>query len=487
MTPGSARFDWAAPVLDPGELGRVHASPIGGAGVSAVARLLAARGVPVSGCDASDGPLQERLRGEGFTVLVGHKAGHLDGCDTFVVGSGIREANPELVAARRAGRRVLHRSQGLASAMRGQRLIAVAGANGKTTTTAMLTTALIHAGLDPSYAIGGELVGSGTNAHLGGGGVAVVEADESDGSFVVYRPEVAIVTSVQPDHLDHFGTFDGVKRGYQEFAESLAPGGLLVVAADDPGAAELGRWAADRGRRVRSYGTDPGADWRIVDLAATGMQSAAQVVGPGGATYRLRIQAPGWYTVHNAAAALAAAVDGIGALAELVLAGLGQFQGTRRRFEVRGMAAGIEVVDDYAHNAAKVAAVVDAGRAVAGGDRRLVVCFQPHLFSRTRDFAAEFGAALARADVAVVLDVYGAREDPIPGVSGRLVADAALAAGGPAQVHYVDDRTQAASFLAQVCRPGDLVLTVGAGDVTTVGPQLLDLLLKTNPEVKVDS
>lgn len=487
MTPGSARFDWAAPVPDPGGLGRVHALPIGGAGVSAVARLLAARGVPVSGCDAAAGPLLDTLRDEGLTVFVGHDAGHVEGCDTLVVGSGIREANPEVVAARAAGLRILHRSQGLASALQGQRLIAVAGANGKTTTTAMLTTALIHAGVDPSYAIGGELVGSGTNAHLGGGAVAVLEADESDGSFVVYRPDVAIVTSVQPDHLDHYGSFEQVKRGYEAFVESLSAGGLLVVAADDPGAADLGRWAVVRGCRVVTYGTDPGADWRIMDLDATGMQSVAQVVGPGGAAYPLRIAAPGWFSVHNATAALAAAVDGIGAPADLVVAGLGRFRGTRRRFEARGRVAGVEVVDDYAHNAAKVAAVIDAGRAVAGLDRRLIVCFQPHLYSRTRDFAAEFGAALARADVAVVLDVYAAREDPIPGVSGRLVADAAVAAGGSAQVVYVEDRARAALVLAEVCRPGDLVLTVGAGDVTAVGPQILDLLRKAHPEVEVDA
>lgn len=487
MTSGTARFDWTAPVPEPRELGRVHALPIGGAGVSAVARLLAARGVPVSGCDAADGPLLDTLRAEGFPVAVGHDPAHLDRCDTLVVGSGIRESNPELVAARAAGRRVLHRSQGLASALQGHRLVAVAGANGKTTTTAMLTTALIHAGTDPSYAIGGELVGLGTNAHLGAGAVAVVEADESDGSFVVYRPDVAIVTSVQPDHLDHYGTFDGVKRGYQDFAESLAPGGLLVVAADDPGAAELGHWAAARGARVHSYGTDPAADWRIVALQARGMRSSARVVAPDGSAYDLSLPAPGWYTVHNATAALVAAVDGLGTPAHLAVAGLERFSGTRRRFEVRGMAAGVEVVDDYAHNAAKVAAVIDAGRAVAGAERRLVVCFQPHLYSRTRDFAAEFGAALARADVAVVLDVYASREDPIDGVCGRLVADAADAANGQVQVHYVEDRSRAASVLAAVCRPGDLVLTVGAGDVTAVGPQLLEVLRQTNRQVEVQS
>lgn len=477
------RFDWSTPLPQLRALGRVHLVAAGGAGMSAVARLLHGRGVAVSGSDSADSAMVAALRAEGLRVWVGHDAAYLDGVDTVVVSTAIREDNVELAAARRLGLRVLHRAQALAVAVGGMRTIAIAGANGKTTTTAMVVTALRHAGLDPTYAIGGELVDGATNAHLGAGGLAVLEADESDGSFVVYRPEVGVVTSVQPDHLDVYGTVEAVAAGYRAFVTTIRPGGLLVVCADDPGAARLGEWAAGRGLRVVSYGRSAGSSWQVTDLSAVGTRSSALVRGAGG-SHRLALAVPGWFNVLNATAALAACCDGFGVDTRAVLAGLGAFAGTRRRFERKGEAAGVVVVDDYAHNPAKVAAVVDAGRGAVADGGALVVCFQPHLYSRTRDFAAEFGQALAGADVVVVLDVYAAREDPVPGVSGQLVADAVEASGGRAR--FLPDQAAAPGELARLLRSGDLLITVGAGDITRLGPLVLAELDRQKSHSHVD-
>lgn len=483
LPPG--RFDWSTPLPSPAELGRVHLLAVGGIGMSAVARLLHGRGVPVSGCDAQAAGPAQRLPGEGIPVRRGHDPSHLADVDTVVVSSAVRDDNAELVAARAAGLRVLHRAQALAVAASGHTTVAVAGANGKTTTTAMLAEVLVRLGTDPMFAVGGELVGAGTNAAVGSGQVAVLEADESDGSFVVYRPQVAVVTSVQPDHLDFYRSFEAVERAYRTFVTTIRPGGVLVVCEDDPGSADLGRWARERGVRVVGYGRSDGVDRQVCDLVTAGTGGRAVLCDRAGGRLPLSLPVPGWFNVLNATAVVGAAVDGLLLPAERVVAALAQFSGTRRRFERRGTAGGVLVVDDYAHNPAKVAAVVDAGRGVVGAAGRLVVCFQPHLYSRTADFAAEFGAALSGADLVVVLDVYAAREDPVPGVSGRLVADAV---DPRVPVHYLPDRAGVAERMAALVRPGDLVLTVGAGDVTGVGPALLELLegSTTNPVPEVE-
>ncbi|MEI2765862.1 MAG: UDP-N-acetylmuramate--L-alanine ligase [Dermatophilaceae bacterium] len=467
-------FDFAAPVPGWATLGPVHLVAVGGIGMSAVARLLAARGVRVSGSDAVDSPLLAALAAEGVRVHVGHDPAHLADARTVVVSSAVRPTNVELTQARRRGLRVLHRAQALAAAMGSARRVAVAGANGKTTTTSLMVAALAAAGLDPSYAIGGELVSTGTNAHLGSPDLFVVEADESDGSFVVYHPDVAVVTSVQPDHLDHFGTFAAVVAAYRQFVESIRPGGLLVVCVDDSGAAQLGHWARGRGVRVLGYGLAEGADARVREVALTGSRARA-VVDWAGRRIPLSLRIPGDYNLLNATAVLVAANAGLGAPIEDVVAGLGAFAGTRRRFEQVGEAGGVRVVDDYAHNPAKVAAVVSTGRRLSGGGR-LVVLFQPHLYSRTRDFAAEFGAALSPADAVVVMDVYAAREDPIPGVDAAMVVSAVRAARPECLVSVAPERSGLVAALADLVLPGDLVLTVGAGDVTQVGPALVDLL-----------
>ncbi|WP_374968793.1 UDP-N-acetylmuramate--L-alanine ligase [Terrabacter sp. BE26] len=471
----AARFDFRAPVPGAGELGRVHFLAIGGAGMSGVARIMLARGIRVTGSDAKDVPVLKALESEGAGVWVGFHEGHQERADAVVMSSSIRDDNVELVAARERGVPVLHRAQGLAALMQGRRPVAVAGANGKTTTTSMLTVALQGCGLDPSFAVGGELARHGTNAHDGADDIFVVEADESDGSFVVYRPEVAVVTNVQPDHLDFYSNFNVVQAAYDAFVGTIRSGGLLVTCADDPGAVALAERARAAGTRVVTYGFDASADVVLRAYVQDGVTASA-TVSDAGTERRMTLGVPGRHNALDAAAAYAAAVHGLGQEPERVLAGLASFTGTRRRFEPKGEAGGVTVVDDYAHNAGKVTAVVETAKELVGDRGRLVVVFQPHLYSRTRDFAAQLGAGLAPADVVVVMDVYAAREDPVPGVSGHLVADAVSAARPGAEVHYVPSWSEVAEQVASLVRPGDLVLTVGAGDVTMVGPEVLRIL-----------
>ncbi|HET8989094.1 MAG TPA: UDP-N-acetylmuramate--L-alanine ligase [Humibacillus sp.] len=471
----AARFDFTAPVPDAAGLGRVHFLAIGGAGMSGVARIMLARGIAVTGSDAKDVPVLRALEAEGASVWVGFHEGHQERADAVVMSSSIRDDNVELVAARERGVPVLHRAQGLAALMGDRRPVAVAGANGKTTTTSLLTVALQGCGLDPSFAVGGELAKHGTNAHDGSDDIFVVEADESDGSFVVYHPEVAIVTNVQPDHLDFYLNFNVVQAAYDAFVGTIRPGGLLVTCADDAGSRGLAERARARGIRVVTYGFEADADIVLAEHHADGLTSSVTLTD-GAITRRMSLGVPGRHNALNAAAAYAAAVHGLGQDPECILAGLASFTGTRRRFEPKGEEGGVVVIDDYAHNAGKVAAVVETAKALVGDAGRLIVVFQPHLYSRTRDFAAELGAGLAPADEVVVMDVYAAREDPVPGVSGQLVVDAIRRARPETGVRYVPSWSGVAGVVADLAQPGDLVLTVGAGDVTMVGPEVLRLL-----------
>ncbi|MFC7491996.1 MULTISPECIES: UDP-N-acetylmuramate--L-alanine ligase [unclassified Knoellia] len=479
MESPSPRFDFTAEVPGLDTLGRVHLIAIGGAGMSAVARLMLARGVVVSGSDARDSPVLETLRGLGAHVFVGHDLAHVADADTVVISSAIPETNVELAAARGSGRLVLHRSQGLAATMHDSRPVAVAGANGKTTTTSMLTVALQRAGLDPSFASGGELTGQGTNAAWTGGDLFVVEADESDGSFLVYGPEVAVVTNVQPDHLDFYGTYDNVEAAYADFVASIRPGGLLVACADDPGSARLAARAASSGTRVLTYGFAASADLTLADHRPDdeGIGTTTTLQLADGTTAHLRLATPGPHNALNAAAAYLAATAGFAADETLVLEGLAGFDGARRRFEVRGEVGGVTVVDDYAHNVGKVAAVVRTAAEIAerrGG--RLHVAFQPHLYSRTRDFAEGFAAGLAPADTVALLDVYGAREQPMEGVTSDLIAAPLRALPGARTVTVGGTFDDVARALAAASASGDLVLTVGAGDVTDLAALVLDRL-----------
>ena len=465
------RFDLSKPAPPAADLGRVHFIAIGGAGMSGVARLMLAAGVPVSGSDAKDSETLRRLEAAGARVHVGHDARHVVGVDTVVVSSAVREDNVELAAARGRGLRVLHRSQGLASLTRGRQVIAVAGANGKSTTTSMLVVALTEAGADPAFASGAEIPALGTNAALGSGESFVVEADESDGTFVVYRPDVALVTNVQPDHLDFYGDFDAVQAAYRRFVDSMRTDGLLVACADDPGATRLAEYARAAGRRVLTYGAGADCDIRISDCAPTATGARARL-SVNGADHHLILEVPGQHNLENAAGAFGALTRGCGLDHATALAGLAAFTGAARRFESHGDPAGIRVIDDYAHNAPKVRAAVRTGAELAarrGG--RLVVVFQPHLFTRTRDFADDFADALAAADEVVLLDIFGAREDPVEGVSSELIAEPLRGALGEAAVHRPPDADAMRTALGLV-RRGDVLMTVGAGDVTVLAGRI---------------
>lgn len=468
------RFDFAVEVPPVAELGRVHFIAIGGAGMSAVARLMLAEGVPVSGSDAKDSAALRALGDAGATVFVGQHAEQVRGVDTVVVSSAIAEDNVELIAAREAGLRVLHRSQGLAALRQGRSVVAVAGANGKTTTTSMIVVALRAAGRDPTFASGAEIPQEGTNAALGSGPHLVVEADESDGSFVVYRPDLAVVTNVQPDHLDFHGDLAGVEAAYRSFVDSMAADGLLVACADDPGAMALTEYARATGRRVLTYGASEGADLLLVDPAETESGGTAGLAVDG-ATRDLVLAVPGAHNLQNAAGAFGVLTAGCGLTADEALAGLASFTGAARRFESHGEHGGVRVIDDYAHNAPKVTAAVRTGVEVARRrSGRLIVVFQPHLYSRTRDFAQRFAQALAPADEIVLLDIYGAREQPMEGVSSDLIAHPLRTAG--ASVHRPADLDAAVEAAAGLARPGDVVMTIGAGDVTVLAPRIAGVL-----------
>ena len=459
-------------------LSRVHFIGLGGAAMSGVARILLARGAMVSGSDAKDSRALLALRALGAAAAVGHDAANLDllpgGPTALVTTKAVHQANPdnpELLEAAARGVPVLHRSAVLAELMADHRAACVSGSAGKTSTTSMLVVALQACGTDPSFMIGGDLMASGSSAHHGHGEVFVAEADESDGSFLAYSPAVAIVTNVEPDHLDHHGTVEAYVAVFDAFVARIEPGGVLVACADDPGSAALADRAAAGGVRVRRYGraADGPEDLTMLSYRPEG-EGGLLALSLSGRRLDLRLEVAGEHQALNACAALLAGLD-LGAPLEEMMRGLAGFTGVHRRFELKGEVGGVRVYDDYAHAPTKVAAQLRAARPVLGDHGRLVVAFQPHLYSRTRDFAAAFGAALSLADVVVVLDVYGAREEPEPGVDGSLVA---------AHVDLPADRvihepswSRVPALLAGLARPGDLVITMGAGDVTVLGPEVL--------------
>jgi UDP-N-acetylmuramate--alanine ligase len=472
-----------------GELGRVHFVGIGGAGMSGIARIMLARGVQVSGSDTTaDSVALAELTALGARVCVGHATENVGDADTLVVSSAIRVTNPELVEANRRGLRVIHRAAALASLMVGRAVIAVTGTHGKTSTTSMIATALIEtsaAGAGPAYAIGGVLAATGVGAADGDGRYFVAEADESDGSFLMYSPDVAVVTNVDADHLDNYGTEAAYRASFTAFLGRVKPGGTLVTCADDSGTRDLAAHARALGLRVVSYGESPDADYRIAGVATSGMETSFSVhAGPTGAEpsagqsrpgpfgtidLDLLLRVPGHHNALNATAAFAAAVQ-LGIDPGRVVTALASYRGAARRLEPKGEARGVRVLDTYAHHPTELAADLRAARDITAAGGRVIAIFQPHLFSRTRIFAAEFGAALGLADEAVVLDVYAAREDPEPGVTGRLVADAVP--GGAAR--YVPGFADVPAVVAALAQPGDLVLTMGAGDITKMGPLVLD-------------
>ncbi|MFD7446919.1 UDP-N-acetylmuramate--L-alanine ligase [Streptomyces sp. NPDC059909] len=454
----------------PHAMERPHFIGIGGAGMSGIAKILAQRGAKVAGSDAKESATAESLRALGVTVHIGHAPEHLaDDASCVVVSSAIRADNPELARAAELGVPVVHRSDALAALMRSARTIAVAGTHGKTTTTSMLAVALGELGLDPSYAIGGDLAGPGTNARHGEGGIFVAEADESDRSFQKYDPDVAIVLNVELDHHANYASMDEIYESFQAFVAKIPAGGTLVV-GEHAGARELAsRVSAREDLTVVRVGESADSDVRILRITPNGMTSEVTVALPDRGELTFTVSVPGRHYAHNAAAALAAGVRmGIDP-ADLARA-LTAYTGVGRRLQLKGEASGVQVIDSYAHHPTEMTADLEAMRAAAG-DRRLLVVFQPHLFSRTQELGTEMGQALALADASVVLDIYPAREDPIPGVTSALITEAADAAG--ARVTPVHDKATVPDVIAGMAAPGDLVLTMGAGDVTDLGPEIL--------------
>ncbi|MEV8017131.1 UDP-N-acetylmuramate--L-alanine ligase [Streptomyces sp. NPDC086554] len=460
----------------PTAMDRPHFIGIGGAGMSGIAKILAQRGAKVAGSDARESATAESLRTLGATVHIGHDAAHLAADATcVVVSSAIRADNPELARATELGIPVVHRSDALASLMEGLRPIAVAGTHGKTTTTSMLAVTLSTLGLNPSYAIGGDLDTPGSNALHGEGEIFVAEADESDRSFHKYAPEVAIVLNVELDHHANYASMDEIYESFETFAGKIVPGGTLVINADQPGAVELtARLRRDHSDlKIVTYGESETADLRIHKVTARGLTSEVTVV-LGGKFLTFTVSVPGRHYAHNAVAALAAGIA-LGIPAHNLASAIASYTGVKRRLQLKGEAAGVQVIDSYAHHPTEMTADLEAMRSSAG-DSRLLVLFQPHLFSRTQELGTEMGQALSLADASVVLDIYPAREDPIPGITSDLIIDAARAAG--ADVRAVHDKAEAPAVIAGMTRPGDLVLTMGAGDVTDIGPQILAELSK---------
>ncbi|CAI36913.1 UDP-N-acetylmuramate--L-alanine ligase [Corynebacterium jeikeium] len=481
------------------DLSRVHMVGIGGAGMSGIARILLDRGYQVSGSDMKESRSIMALRAAGAQIQVGHAEDNLrlsGEMPTVVVTSfaAIPQDNPELVGAREAGIPVLRRSDILALLLQDRRAFLLAGTHGKTSTTSMAVAALQAAGQDPSFAIGGQLNRAGTNAHNGTGEVFVAEADESDGSFLSYSPEIAVVTNIEPDHLDYFKTESAYREVFEKFAHRIVPGGFLVVCLDDPGSAALAEEliaGAEEGNplpfTVVGYGTAEGCDAHpsvppaaiieSTEVTAEGTVSALRLTEEvkkaaeeAAGTYSLRVAIPGIHMVLNAAAAVLGSVL-LGADVDKVIAGIGGFDGVRRRFEYHGTRQDVEVYDDYAHHPTEVAAVLAAARQrVEARGGRIVAVFQPHLYSRTMNFADEFAEALSLADQVVLLDIFGAREEPVEGVDSRIIGNKIDAS---TDWVFEPDFSKVSSVVAGLVQPGDMVLTIGAGTVTMLADEIL--------------
>ncbi len=471
--------------MKPSSFSTIHFVGIGGAGMSVLAHMFSALGVTVTGSDALETQVVRALREEGINVQIPQSADNVGQADAVIVSSAIRDDNPELVEARERNIPLFHRSQALALLMRDRKAVAVAGAHGKTTTSAMIAVGSMMSGLDASFAIGGSVHttdGPMSGGRVGTGDVLVAEADESDGSFLNYEPYIAVVTNVEPDHLDHYGTKEAFEQAFVSFAGHIQANGVLIACADDPGAAQLAAAHVNNGKRTWTYGQDPTSSLRLVDLTQVAgtskvrlsvawetLETSAADVPQGHAEFD--IAAPGLHNALNATGAFAALLY-LGVDPTRAAHALEQFSGTGRRFEERGMVRSIRVVDDYAHHPTEVAALLRAAR-ISAGNGRVGVVFQPHLYSRTRIFSTEFAQAFDLADFTVMCDIYAAREDHDPQVTPHMIAEHM---NSPVKV--ILDKTQAAHALADWAQPGDLVLTVGAGDVTELGAVILDRLAK---------
>ncbi|UCR89782.1 UDP-N-acetylmuramate--L-alanine ligase [Mycetocola spongiae] len=451
-------------VVIPEYLGHLHFVGVGGSGMSGIARMYLQAGFSVSGSDRDESPKLDELRALGATISVGHDAKNAEGASTLVVTSALWPENPEYRYAIENNIPILHRSQALAALGRGKRLVAVAGAHGKTTSTGMLVSGMLALGESPSFVNGGVIEPLGVSSDGGTGDLFVIEADESDGSFLLYDTAVALITNVDSDHLDHYGSLEAFDEAFIDFADRTNE--FVAISSDDPGALRITARLAPE-TRVLTFGEAADADVRVHSIITDGPVRFS--VHYDGADYSTELRVPGHHNALNAAGAFTVLV-GLGFDPAASLAAVATFGGTQRRFELHGTVGGVSVYDDYAHHPTEVDAALTAARSVVG-EGRIIAVQQPHLFSRTMALAGEFAETLERvADHTVVLDICAAREDPIPGITGEIVSERWQ---DPTRVHYEADWQAAADYVASVARPGDFVITLGCGDVYKLVPQLL--------------
>ena len=464
------RPDLSLPI--PEDITAAHFIGIGGSGMSGLAGMFLDRGIRVSGSDRADSAALRALAARGATVYVGHDASHLPvDVDTVIHTGAIWPENPEFVLAKERGLAVIHRSQALSWLIGSRRLVSVAGAHGKTTSTGMIVTALRALGSAPTFVNGGVIADLGVSSATGSDELFVIEADESDGTFLLYDTSIALITNVDPDHLDHWGSREAFYDGFVRFADAARE--AVVISSDDPGARRVADALSHR--TVVSFGEAEDADVRVVGITTDGPVAFTIVRGSESVTAQLAV--PGAHNAINAAGAVAVLLT-LGYALEPAVRAVEGFGGTVRRFELHGSARGVSVYDDYAHHPTEVAAALDAARTVVG-DGRLIAVHQPHTYSRTQEMFREFAEVLeSRADHTVVLDVYGAREDPVPGVTGELVSGAFDDAS---KVAFVADWQRAADYTASVARDGDFVITLGCGNVYLIIPQVLDALESSPP------
>lgn len=448
----------------------IHFVGIGGGGMSGIARILLALGADVSGSDVKDSSVLDGLRTLGARIAIGHSEGNVPQRGVLVVSSAIAEGNPELIAARARGLVVLLRAQALAIIMSQKRAIAIAGTHGKTTTTSMATVALQRCGADPSFAIGAAVTNSGTNAHHGSGDIFVAEADESDGSFLAYKPFGAVVTNIELDHVDNFHSLAEMDELFAQFIDSIQSGGFLVACIDDSGVNRALSKIQRTDLSVITYGESSSADLKIDRISLTQTGSISRVTWKGRVLGELNLKVPGRHNVANAAATLATALH-LGFSIDQLFAGLQSFTGARRRFEIKGEVNGVTVVDDYGHHPTEIRVTLEAARNFAGNGRILVI-FQPHRFSRTEKFAAEFAHELSQADHVFLLEIYAASEKPIPGTTSLSISKLMKSE----KVTYEPSMPVVIEQVVKMAQRGDLIMTLGAGDVSALGPLIVDLL-----------
>lgn len=459
-------------LLELARRGPVHFMGIGGAGMSPLAEMALLAGARVTGCDASPGPATQHLEERGAVVWQGHDPAHVADCAALVMTAAVPPDHPEVAAARARGIPVLKRAQALGAIVNRGTVVGIAGTHGKTTTTTLTTAVLAAAGMDPTGFVGARVPAWGGNLRRGGDSLYVVEADEYDRSFHQLRPTVAVVTTLEADHLDIYGSLEAIEEAFRVFVDAVPADGLVAGCADDHGAARLLNRLRGGPERIVTYGLGAGAMLRAEDVRATAGGQAFTVRERGTVLGTARLKAPGLHNVRNALAAVAVGRK-LRAEWDAIAEGLASYGGVDRRFERVGEAEGVLVVDDYAHHPTEIQATLAAAR---GGypERRIVAVFQPHLYSRTRDFAREFGEALAAADVVFLTDIYAARERPLEGVTGELIL--AHLQRVSADARYVRDRADVVDAVAAELRPGDLCLTMGAGNLDIAARELVQLL-----------